>query len=78
MATQPQPVVAGQSTTLPPAYSEKQDLGAGGINQQPVVAGYVYPQPTAPQAWPQGYLVSKCGDGEKSMSVSTSVHVDEP
>ena len=56
MATQPQPVVAGQST-LPPAYSEKQDLGAGG-NQQPA-AGYIYPQPvpTAPQAWPQGYPV---------------------
>ena len=55
MATQPQPVVAGQST-LPPAYSEKpqDDLGAGG--NQPVV-GYVYPQGAVPQAWPQGYPV---------------------
>lgn len=57
-----QPMVAGQST-LPPAYSEKQDLATdvqppsaplqGG--NQPV--GYVYPQGSVPQAWPQGYPV---------------------
>ena len=51
-------MVVDQST-LPPAYSEKQDLGAGGGNQ-PAVVGYMYPQGTAPQAWPQGYPVGVC------------------